>query len=164
MPEVRPVSGTSSISGEAVDVVRAMVDAFNAHDVDAVLTYFADDCELTLRPAFPRMSNRTTHGKARPWAMQLIGSDFRIEIEVLEAEGNRVRTLTRTWQNVTRRIGLTPVVGIEDYVVEDGKITRLVWTSSEGTLERFTSIRTRFLIGVAVAVVLLLTLLRVLIR
>jgi hypothetical protein len=76
---------------------------------------------------------------------------------VLEARGDHRRTLTRTWQNITRRIGLTPVEGIGDDVVEDRKITRLIWTSSEETRKKFNVIRTRSLVGVAIALPLLFT-------
>lgn len=141
-----------------------MVDAFNARDLEAVLAHFAADFALTLRPAFPRTSDRTTRGKTREWVRQLIAGDFWIEIEVLEAEGNSVRTLTRTWLNITRRIGLAPVVGIEDYVVDDGKITSLVWTSSDATRERFIAIRTRFLGALTIVLLALVALLWLLIR
>ncbi len=141
-----------------------MVDAFNAHDVDASLAHFADDFELTLRPAFPHMSDRTTRGKTSEWVRQLIDGDFRIEIEVLKVEGNRVRTLTCTWHNITRRIGLAPVLGIEDYVVKDGKIISLVWTSSDATRAKFIAIRTRFLTSVVIMLLGLTVLLYLLIR
>lgn len=128
-------------------VVRSMAEAFNQGDLEEVVTYFGDRFQLTMRPAFPRTSDRTEQVSTRDWAEKLIDNDFRIEVEVLKAEGDRVQTRTRTWQNITRLMGMTPLVGIEDYVVEDGRITSLTWTATDEALERFYAFRKKFFFG-----------------
>jgi len=46
-----------------VETLRRLLDAFNAHDVDAVMSFFADDCELEM-PRGPE-----------PWGRRLQGRD-----------------------------------------------------------------------------------------
>jgi hypothetical protein len=147
-------------------VVRSMAEAFNRGDLEEVLTYFSDDFQLTLRPAFPSTSEKTFSGEdfTREWAQQLIEGNFRIELEIMEAEGSRVRTLTTTWQDITRRTRMAPLVGIEDYVVEDGRITHLTWTATEEAWESFYAFRNTVLIGLAILGLLVLGMILWLIR
>lgn len=51
--------------GEAVTIatLRSLLEAFNAHDLDAIMTYFADDCEL-LMPRGPAPEGRRLIGNA----------------------------------------------------------------------------------------------------
>lgn len=143
-----------------------MAEAFNRGDLKEVRTYFSDDFQLTMRPAFPSTSEKTFSGEDfnREWARKLIDADFRIEIEVLEAEENRVRTRTTTWQDITRRTGMAPLMGIEDYVVEDGQITHLTWTATEEAWESFYAFRKTVIIGLAILGILLLGIILWLIR
>ena len=46
-----------------VETLHRLLDAFNAHDVDAVMSFFADDCELEM-PRGPE-----------PWGRRLQGRD-----------------------------------------------------------------------------------------
>lgn len=155
---VRDVRGRTPPAADAVAVVRGMVEAFNAGDEQAVLDYFSDDFRLTLDPDFPSTAVRTDSGAAflREWVRELIDGDFRIEVEVLEADGGRVRTRTTTWQDITRWTGMAPVVGIEDYVIEDGRITHLTWTAADETWDRFYAFRTRAVAVLGVVTLLLL--------
>ena len=55
------MSAPSSITIELLDAIQ---DAFNRHDVDGILAHFADDCEwLMARGPAPR-DGRRCHGKA----------------------------------------------------------------------------------------------------
>jgi ketosteroid isomerase-like protein len=45
----------------SVDTLQAITDAFNAHDLDAIMEFFADDCSLDM----PRGTE--------PWGKRLIG-------------------------------------------------------------------------------------------
>ena len=143
---------------DPVLVVHSMAEAFNRGDLEAVLTHFSDDFQLTLRPAFPSTSEKTLSGGdfTREWAQDLIDGNFRIELEVREAEGNRVQTRTTTWQDITRRTGMAPVVGIEDYVVEDGQITRLTWTATLEAWQSFHAFRFKILLALLVLAILAL--------
>jgi ketosteroid isomerase-like protein len=52
MPPQQPVS---------VQTVKAILDAFNAHDLDAIMEFFADDCSLDM----PRGPD--------PWGQRFVG-------------------------------------------------------------------------------------------
>lgn len=55
------MSGSSEVTVELLDAIQ---DAFNRHDVDAILSYFAEDCEwLMARGSSPREARRC-RGKA----------------------------------------------------------------------------------------------------
>lgn len=145
---------------DPVGLVTTMVAAVNAHDIERSSAFFSEDVVLTLRPEFPRLRDATHHGKnyLRQWLHGLFDRDFEMEIAVERAEGNAVRTTTTTWMRTTRRLGVAPLVGFEDYVVEDGKISTLTWTATEETLQKFVALRRRILTlaGVAVALVVVL--------
>jgi len=34
--------------GASVETLKAITDAFNAHDLDAIMEFFADDCSLDM--------------------------------------------------------------------------------------------------------------------
>lgn len=50
-------------AGPSVDTLRELLDAFNRHDVDAVMSFFSDDCMMDL----PRGPD--------PWGRRLEGKD-----------------------------------------------------------------------------------------
>jgi ketosteroid isomerase-like protein len=51
-------------SGEAsVETLKAITDAFNAHDLDAIMEFFADDCSLDM-PRGPEPWGRRLSGAA----------------------------------------------------------------------------------------------------
>lgn len=139
---------------DPVAVVRSMAKAFNEGDLEGVVTYFGESFQLTMQPAFPSTSNKTWEASTRDWARKLIDNDFRIELEIIEAEGNRVKTLTTTWQKITRRVGMTPLVGVEEYVVKDGQITSLNWTASDEAWDDFHAFRMKVFIALLSLVIL----------
>ena len=41
-------------SGASAETLQALVDAFNAHDLDRIMTFFAEDCVLEMpKGSFP---------------------------------------------------------------------------------------------------------------
>ena len=60
----------------SVDLLRAILAAFNAHDLDAIMSYFADDCSLDM-PRGPE-----------PWGQRFVGA-----AAVREALATRFRGL-----------------------------------------------------------------------
>ncbi|HSK59126.1 MAG TPA: nuclear transport factor 2 family protein [Actinomycetospora sp.] len=51
----------SDPGGASVETLQAITDAFNAHDLDAIMAFFADDCSLDM-PRGPE-----------PWGTRLVG-------------------------------------------------------------------------------------------
>jgi ketosteroid isomerase-like protein len=60
----------------SVDTLRAITEAFNAHDLDAIMAFFADDCSLDM-PRGPE-----------PWGQRFVG-----KAAVREALSTRFRAL-----------------------------------------------------------------------
>jgi len=141
-------------------LLTAMVEALNAHDIERSTAFFSEDVLLTLRPEPPGSREGTHRGRAyfRRWLQGLFDRDFTIAIEIQKVEGTVVQTLTTTSMKTTRRLGLAPLVGIEDYVIENAQITSLTWTATEETRRKFAVLRTRFFIvaGVVAAAVVAL--------
>ena len=59
MSKAIPLRG---IMPDATDTLKAFLTAFNAHDLDAIMRFFADDCELYL-PRGPEPSGTRYVGK-----------------------------------------------------------------------------------------------------
>ncbi len=152
------IAASDAKESDPVAVVNAAIKAFNDHDADKAASYFSDDFVLTLRPEYPGLTDQTHSGRqyTRKWITDLIDDNFRIKIAVVKVDGNKVQTQTTTWLNMTERLAIAPVMGIEDYVVENGKITRLTWSSSETTRQRVLALRRKFFVGVGTASVMLL--------
>ena len=53
---------TKSSKGPTTATLKSLLEAFNAHDLDAIMTFFADDCEL-LMPRGPAPEGRRFSGK-----------------------------------------------------------------------------------------------------
>jgi ketosteroid isomerase-like protein len=49
--------------GASVETLKAITEAFNAHDLDAIMEFFADDCSLDM-PRGPEPWGRRLAGKA----------------------------------------------------------------------------------------------------
>jgi len=47
-----------------IELLDAIQDAFNRHDVDAILSYFADDCEWLMARGPDPWEGKRLHGKA----------------------------------------------------------------------------------------------------
>lgn len=56
MPQATP-------SEPSVSTLKALLDAFNAHDLDRIMTFFADDCVLEM-PRGPHLYGQRASGKA----------------------------------------------------------------------------------------------------
>jgi len=65
-PRVRALYGGTAMSQQesvSIGTLKAIADAFNAHDLDAIMEFFADDCSLDM-PRGPDPWGRRFRGKA----------------------------------------------------------------------------------------------------
>jgi ketosteroid isomerase-like protein len=108
--------------------LKQLCDAFNAHDLDRIMSYFADDCVLEM----PRGS--------QPWGSRFVGKDkvrkalvgrfeglpdvhYGSELHFVDDSANTgisKWTLTGTRQDGQR----VEVCGCDFYTFRDGKVTR----------------------------------------
>ena len=121
---------------DPASVVIADAEAISAGDIDAAMALWADDAVVKLVPPIPPDSPDTYTGKAelRAWFESLVAMNFKIEVEILQVEGDTVTALAKTWVDPTREMGVAPLVATEVYTVHDGKIKGLTWTLSDESL------------------------------
>ena len=114
-------------------VVTDHVEVFKTGDLDAALTYFADDAVYRLE-----FMDETYTGKdeIRAWWDDLAAQNFDIEIEVVKVEEDTVTTNTKTWVDFTRELGIAPLEATEVYIVQDGKIVSGTWTPTEESIAK----------------------------
>ena len=123
------MNGQTALSPAQVIIESARL--INAGDIEASLTYFADDAVYQLVGLPPNLPD-TYAGKEqlRAWCTELAADHFEIQINVVSEEGNVVTSRTLTWNDMTRNLGIAPLVATEVYVIEGGKIKRATWTLS----------------------------------
>jgi hypothetical protein len=114
-------------------VVTDHIDTFKTGDLNAALAYYADDAVYRLE-----FMDETYTGadEILAWWEGLQEQNFDIEVEVLNVDGNKVTTHTKTWMDFTRELGIAPLEATEVYVVEDGKIISGTWTPTEETVAK----------------------------
>ena len=105
---------------------RAILDAFNAHDLDAIMHFFADDCSLDM-PRGPEPWGQRFAGRAA--VREALASRFKGLPDVRYSDdrhfvsGNRVFSewlLTGSTPNGVR----VSVRGCDHYEFRDGKVVR----------------------------------------
>jgi ketosteroid isomerase-like protein len=122
------------MTADPADVVRRLVDAFNAFDVAAVLELCAPDVVVEENPAFPDASTYRGHDGVRTmlerWAESF--ADVRAEVDEVTVQGHRV-TLTGAYRGVGRLTGVPlslPTRAV--YIVRDGKVVCARFGTEEG--------------------------------
>lgn len=111
-----------------VDTLKQLLDAFNRHDLDAIMEFFADDCSFDM-PRGPDYRGQRYVGKAQ--VREGLGSRFKgipdvhygEEVHWISAEGNKgVSEWTLTG---TTTAGVSVKVrGCDLWEFRDGKIVR----------------------------------------
>ncbi len=119
-------------------VVKALEAAANAHDVAGATALFTDDAVIQIRPA---AVGETYTGKEqiRQWFEGLYADDSRITVSVTNVQGDTVTANSTVSSNGLRGLGLTSLEGIEQYTVQNGKITRLSFTYTDDSAARVQS-------------------------
>jgi hypothetical protein len=102
----------------------ARAEALNAGDVEATAGFFAENAVYNIIPPPPGVKG-TFNGQEeiRGRLADIIGVNANIEIEISLLEGDKVTALTKYADDGLQGIGLTFIEGIEEYTVQDGKIT-----------------------------------------
>ena len=110
----------------SVETVKAILDAFNAHDLDAIMEFFSDDCSLDM-PRGPEPWGQRFLGKAAVKAG--LGTRFKSLPDVRYSDdrhwisGNIV--VSEWLLTGTRGDGIeVKVRGCDHYEFRDGKVVR----------------------------------------
>ena len=113
---------------QAVEIITAVNEAWNAGDVDTLKALFAADAEV----CFPDWGEECTSGAEEigQWIEELVDLNFVIEPQSLEIEGGIVTAVAEVWADPSRAMEIAPLVTTDTYTLKDGQIiTRLLrWT------------------------------------
>jgi hypothetical protein len=109
-------------------VINAANEAWNAGDVEALKTLFADDAVVSFPDWGEVISGRE---QVDEWIEGLAASNFVIEPESVQVEGNTVTVVAKVWADESRAIGIAPLVTTDVYTVESGLITSQTSTLTE---------------------------------
>jgi len=109
-------------------VVNAALDAWNSGDVDALKALYAAAAVVS----FPDWGDVITgREQIDEWIEGLAASNFVVEPESIQVEGDTVTVVARVWADETRAIGIAPLVTTDVYTVEGGLITSQTSTLTE---------------------------------
>ena len=122
-PAAAPPTPTLAPPDDPVSVIKALVDALNAGDVEAAVAFYADDALRTQQPP-PAGQSGVWTGKeqVRGFVKGLVTDHFKVELSNLKAAGDKI-TYTCTFSTDTyRKLGVAPLVVVEEALFERGKI------------------------------------------
>lgn len=116
-------------------VVKALEAAANNHDLEAAVALFTDDAVIQIRP---EAAGGTYTGKQqiRQWFEGLYATNFRITVNIDNVQGDTVTTRSTISSDALRGLGLVSLEGIEQYTVQNGKLTALTFTYTDESLAR----------------------------
>ncbi len=136
MAESRDVGRTPS----NWDRLVASLEGYRAGDIDAAMAPWDGEAVVKLVGAPPGAPD-TYEGKAqiRAWLTSLYAEDFEIQEELLREDGDTLTVKALSWSDLTRRLGVAPLVATEVYVFRDGKIASMTWTITPESLARLTA-------------------------
>ena len=120
------------------EVVTAMIEAESAGDIEAQVALFADDAVYAVLPPSPDMPEPIVGTEAiRVRRAGIAAVNAESTTEITQVDGNIVTTLSRYTDDDLKSMGLDYIEGVEEYVIEDGKITSYTWTMTEESLAEF---------------------------
>jgi hypothetical protein len=116
------------------DRLVATMAAYHAGNIAASLEGWSDGAIVKLVGAPPGEPDEY-HGKDQigAWLARLYADHFEIQEELLQDEGDTLVVRALSWSDLTRRLGVAPLVATEVYVYCAGKIQQLTWTISPET-------------------------------
>jgi hypothetical protein len=127
----QPIQPPTPMAPGPAQIVLDAAMALQENGIEPSLAYFADDAAYTIvgLPTGPEV--HAGKEALREWMKGLAAQGFELQVELLDAQGNIVTTRTQTWTDFTRDLGVAPLVAIEVYVIEEGKIAAVTWVLTE---------------------------------
>jgi len=123
VPPTQPPAPTPVPTADPASVIKALADALNAGNVDAAVAFYTDDATQTQQPPPAGQSGvRTGKEQIRGFVKGLVADHFSGELSNLKVAGDKI-TFTSTFSTDTyRKLGIAPLVTVEEAVFEGGKI------------------------------------------
>ena len=118
-----------------MSIVDAWVAALNAGDIDAALSYLADDAVVTIVPPAPGTSGVFTgQGEIRGWYEGIVGEHGVTTLSDCQVDGETVTCVNTYTGDSFTSMGLDSVVAEWVAVVRDGKLQSYSYTMSDESL------------------------------
>lgn len=116
-------------------VVQALEEASNAGDLERAISLFSENAVVKILPSPPGPPGAFSGAdEIQDWIGANMALNAQVGVEVLEVSGNTVSTRTEFADDDIRSMGIAPLAGNEEYIVEDGKITSLTFTFTDESL------------------------------
>ena len=120
---------------DPMPIIRAWVEALNAGEIDAALSYLADDAVVQIVPPAPGTSGIFTgKDEVRGWYETVVGQNGVTVLTDCQVAGETVTCVNTYAEDSFRALGIDSVVGEWVAVVRDGKLQSYTFTMSDESL------------------------------
>lgn len=134
-PTPTPAAEPTSAPLTPAEVVARAAAAFSAGDLEGGMAYWADDAIWYIFGLPPNGSEMLRGKEAiRAELENEIAAHLTWKVEPKWGADNVVTSHDTTWLDFTRQIGVAPVQGTGQYLVENGKIVTYAWTIAPESL------------------------------
>ena len=114
------------------EVATQLAEAVNAQDLDAALALFAEDAVVNSASPEPFTGKAEIQG----WLEGMFADNFKLEIEILEVNGDTVVEKDRMTMDSLIPLGISSLEGTSEITVQGGKVTALNFTFTEESLAK----------------------------
>jgi hypothetical protein len=120
---------------DPLSFINSWVEALNAGDIDAALSYLADDAVVQILPPAPGTSGVFSgKGEIRGWYETVVGQHGMTTLSDCQVDGETVTCVNTYAEDSFRSLGIDSVVGEWVAVVQDGKLQSYTFTMSDESL------------------------------
>jgi hypothetical protein len=120
---------------DPMSIIDSWVEALNAGDIDAALSYLADDAVVQILPPAPGTSGVFTgKGEIRGWYEAVVGQHGETALSDCQVDGETVNCVNTYAEDSFRSLGIDSVVGEWVAVVREGKLQSYTFTMSDASL------------------------------
>ena len=118
-----------------MSIINDWVEALNAGDIEAALSYLADSAVVQIVPSAPGTSGIFTgKEKVRGWYETVVGQNGLTVLSDCQIDGETVTCANTYAEDSFRSLGIDSVVGEWVAVVRDGKLQSYTFTMSDESL------------------------------
>jgi ketosteroid isomerase-like protein len=120
---------------DPMPIINAWVEALNAGEIDAALSYLADDAVVHIVPPAPGTSGVFTgKGEIRGWYETVVGQHGVTTLSDCQVDGETVTCVNTYAEDSFRSLSIDSVVGEWVAVVREGKLQSYTFTMSDESL------------------------------
>jgi ketosteroid isomerase-like protein len=120
---------------DPMSIIDAWVADLNAGDIDAALSYLADDAVVTIVPPAPGTSGvYAGKGEIRGWYEGIVGEHGVTTLSDCQVDGETVTCVNIYTGDSFTSMGIDSVVAEWVAVVRDGKLQSYSWTMTDESL------------------------------